>query len=779
MPINPKSVDPFGLFDGYTEPDTYTAPEADKVLIQNLQEWFDAAYDAKQSYEREWETHRLYLKGEVVARNKLTGETVRLADDKSLKSRNNMLRPIARSLIGKLSKMIPTCTVMPATADFAEQHAARVADAIIQYLRRKEDLDVKYLAINNFLPWAGNAFVQVVWDPTAGQKIAYCQICDFYDYTQEMIGAPCPRCDAQRQQELLIQSEEQSALMANISADILGMAQPGQPAPPLPEELPPAPPLHQTGPLAPDSEVPQMVEAWEGDVRFPVRDPRDVFTPPGCIDIRQASRICIREAVEVALARKRFPKFAQFIHAEDGLFSDKMAQWKSSYLDTSGSVEWLTDHVYVYEFHEAATELYPKGRIIYLVNGMIVEETESLYHCVGRIPIYHFGFDVNDGEFWREPFLTHAWHRQRELDTIETITREYAELTSRPKWLVPAGARISQDEFTPQSAQVIEYNAMAGRPMPLELPQMPQPVYQRRVDLMADMRMQAAVTDQEQGLTTSDPNGRAMAIINAEADQTIGPITVRNHAEWREMHRGALILVQKYYHPDRKITVAGPEGLQTYSFNEVNLQPGWDVQLEDADGLSRNPAIRFNEVLQLATIAQGAFFIDPKTMMFDKKAFARMAKLKMPDQGYDAEATERAAAQRMIYQITQGLQPSPRSCDEPGIFFEEFLGWLRGPGRSSDPMMYMQVEMTWRYYANWKVMVDMGMLQPGVLPGVVPGQEGGPSQPGQGGMSAPGGTPNNPGMLGTDLAPGLAQDAEQRVQQADGEAEGAAINLGV
>ncbi len=757
-PVSTEATSFDGLFGGYRQEESYIVPEADKELVKQLNDFIDESQKQKQTQEQEWAVHLCYLKGEVVARHRSSGELVRLGieAEKRLQSRNNMLRPISRSLVGKLSKMIPTCTTIPATSDWGEMAAAKVGDAFFAYLRRKEDLDVKYLSLMGYMPWAGNAFMEQCWDPCAGQKIAFCDTCDYYTYDTEAIGSPCPQCTAQRQQEIAIQQSEHEAMLAEatVAATEQALQQDPTAETVMPEELGelPPPPMQQTGPLGADQEPPALIEAYEGDVRLEVRDPRDVFVPVGCEHIKNATRAVTRDVVEVTEARRRFPQFAPYIHAEQGLFNDRSLKWRYGLSAGGGTVHTLNDHVIIWTAHERPTEEYPKGRLIRKVNDMIVEEEEHPLWYLDRVPLYHFGFDVNEGEFWREPYLTHAWHRQKELDNLESKLRQHVELLLAQKWLIANTSRVAADEITADTGQIIEYNAAAPPPKPMEVPQLPQPLWQRKADLVQDMRMQASVTEQEQGLTTADPNGRAMAIINAEADQATGPITVRNHNEWREMHRGALLTVQRKYHRQRKFTVAGPDGLQTYSFDNVDLTTPRDVQIEEQDGLSRNPAIRFNEVLQLAQVGNGALFMDMRTGMFDKKAFARMAKLKFSDTGYDFEAFNRAAAQSIPYYLAQGLAFQPEEFDDPAIFAEELLGWLQGPGRQGDPNIKNQVKQIWMYYQQWLSMQQMG--QPGMPPAMA-------SQPG--GMSAPGGTPNNPGSLGTDVG----SQAAQQVKQAD------------
>ena len=757
MPQDAESTDFAGILEGYTEPESYDQPEDLEKLSKKLRDWFVKSYESRQAYERDWELYRLYLKGDqLVVRHRDTGEVVRLTseDSKRLRSVNNVLRPTARSLVGKLTRSIPTCVVLPATDDLEEQHGSRAASAFLQYLRRKEDLDIKYLDLNNKLPWAGNSFIQVSWDSTAGKDISYCNVCDYFDYEEESVGGMCPQCEMQRQQEMMLLQQQQ---MAQVSVVEEAYAT-GAPPPPMP---PPQP--EQLGPLPPDMDPPALIPANEGDVRIHVRDPRDVFIDPGAESIQQAQVVCLREVVPVSVARQRFPEFGDIIRSEDSITTDRTAEIRYSSVDSYGETDSLDDHCYIFEFHEGPTHDYPKGRCVWMINDTIVRMVDSPYSEFNRLPFFHFGFDVNDGEFWREPFCAQAWHRQREINQIETQIREHVELLLRPKFFKAIGSRITSDELSATSAQVVSYNPAAGRNYFETPPPVPQDVFRRNAQLSADIRQQAAVTDQEAGISMSDPNGRAMAIIEAEADQQVGPILMRNNSEWREMHRCALMLVQLFYHPQRKFLTAGPDGMQTYSFDEIRLTPGFDVQIEQEDGLSRNPAVRLTQAMDLLN---AGVFIDPATGVPDMKSFMRHAKLRLPQSGYNVEATERSVASSLPYIMERGGEHIPAVEDDPQIFAEELLGWLRGPGRRAAPELKQRVRDLWMFYVSWALQ--------GSPPGAIDGMGQQMGGPGAGGpdQSAPGGSANNPGRLGTDMSSNpISQQAGAQIDQADRVAE--------
>jgi len=769
MTTTHDAIDPTGILDDFTYPENYVQDSELEELSKRLNKEFLRAYEARQPYENDWELYRLYLKGEqLIVRSRDTGEIVRLVNEdvKRLRSVHNVLRPTARSLVGKLTRSIPTCTVVPSTTDFEEQHAARVGDFFFQWLRRKEELDLKYVNAHEYLPWAGNAFFELNWDEQGGETVAYCPVCNFYEPNKDVVGQPCPRCVMQRQQEIALQQHmTQDMLKKQAGEDVQAEMESGEPVPPA--DMPPLP-MPQMGPLPQNMEPPPLIEANEGTVSIELHDSRHIYPEPGAESLEEAQWVCVRKGVPTQEARKKFPQFQHVIKSEEDIFADQTSEIRFNSVDSYGGVDYLRDYCYVYKFFERPTQMYPEGRIISMVNSKIVDEKPMRHDWYGRFPLYRFGFDKNCGEFWYEPPLAQSWPLQREINQIQTQKREHVELICKPKLLDPIGSRISADEFTATTAQVIKYNAAAGNPQFLYPAPLPNDVWSRDTELTQNIRSQFGVTDQEAGVTPNDPNGRAMAIIDAEAIQQLRSVVIRNNSEWRALHKGALIMVQKMMRPERKFTIAGPDGAQTYSFEQMNLTGDYDVQIEEEDGLSRNPAVRLTQAADLANLG---YYMDPATGVFDKKAFSRHANLKRPESGYDHEASERAAASQIPYNFKKGIPHQPQMWDLPHIFAEELEGWLRGPGRREDQIVVQQVAQVWMFYVQWAMAAQAGQPPPPMRTMGGSGR-GGPDQ------SAQGGSTNNPGHLGTDLR--FANDQTDLRSQAAGQvaqANRAAENL--
>lgn len=763
MAQNTTSIDYTGIFDGRPAPEEYKASEQEKERAKELNKRIHESKQWRQNWEWQWDFNRLYLKGDqLIGRHKISGTIVRLSreDSRKVKAQNNVVRPVARSLIGKLSKMIPTFTVTPANGEFEEQNAARVAEKILQYIRQRENLDLTYTQINSFLTWAGNAFVELCWDSSAGKKMAYCAVCQYASYDPEQIAQPCPTCIAQRQNEQLEQQMRSDQIMKGAVMEAMIQAPPGTMPSDISQGATAQVPPTQLGPLPLGQDIPNLVEAKEGEAKIFLRSVNDVYLPPGITSLRATPWIAIRELADTSYAAFRFPHIAPFIKPDNLLNVSEQSRYRSGGFDGSTVSVELQDHVFIERFYERPTQASPRGQIITKVNDIIAEVKEGWWDELERFPVYHFGFDQVDGELYCTSFLDLAWVRQRELNQLETQMTEHVSQVLKPKLMNPIGSRVTGEEFTSETAQSVSYNPAAGKPEWQQVPMLSPSVWQRKADLVADIRMAASVTESEQGMMGTDPNGRAAAIINAEADQQVGPILLRNNNEWKALHVGILQLYQMFAHPQRIASITGPDGVDTFYFGEAKLTPGWDLVMDVDDGLSRNPQVRLQQAMNLAQVG---FFMNEQTGAFDRKAFARYAKLPVPDQGYDHAATEKARASAIPHKIKSGEGFQPRMFDDPMIFAETLLGWLRGPGTKDDPQVTMQVEQIWMYYVQWAVTGQM-QAPAGGAGAQPPGARG--SQPGSA-LTAPGGSPKQPPQGNSNVT----SQANQQVQQSDKQGE--------
>src|SRR3990167_9008549 len=136
-----EPTDPTGVLEGHTTPqDSPDIPEEEAAKVSKLMENFRDAASVRSPWDTQWEMNHNVLRGnQFVVRNRVSGEVQYLTRDANGKliAVNNVLRPTARSLLGKLTKNIATWTVVPATDDMSDLQASEVAEALLQYQRRR------------------------------------------------------------------------------------------------------------------------------------------------------------------------------------------------------------------------------------------------------------------------------------------------------------------------------------------------------------------------------------------------------------------------------------------------------------------------------------------------------------------------------------------------------------------------------------------------------------------------------------------------------------------
>ena len=669
------ATDPIGILEDHTPAELYSPPDAERQKVHAFLLHFEEARQYRQPWDRQWELNRLYIKGQqLILRNRTTGEVFRLPQDDNhrLLAVNNILRPTARILLGKLTRTVPTWRTMPASADLNDIRGADVANSLLDYHRRNTRLDRWYIDAYRDVIVAGIGHVKLSWDPEKGNEIDACLQCGYNTpvspAVQEEVGA-CPRCAAEAQQQFDA-AQEQTQLLAQSG---VAVSEAPQLAPPI-----------------------QMQRQREGEVVIESIDYRDFFMPPAAVTHDEAQWCCHRRVLSVSELRRLFPDKAKYIAADPGIHAEQnVTLLQNTVSANSGTTRMLEDHAYLYEFHEKPTSRFKKGRIVRIVNNMIVEEIESPYHVLGRFPFFSFYWEKNRGEFLGESFLDQAWTIQRELNMLLTQLREQRELTARPKLLTPIGSQISKDEIDTTAGQLIYYNSMVGTPKYLETPPFPNYTYQELERLQAQVQLQASVMPQDLGGASTEQSGRYAAIMEALASQQVGAILRYNMNEFRTLGVAVLQLCQQFYTPERTWTVVGSDMPVTNTFADMHLNPGYDVDVQEDDSLSTNHAVRLEQALSLWN---AGLFTDPATGLPDRKTFAQVARLRIPGVGPATKAADHARAAAIPELLAQGQPYQPKDWDDPDIFAEELLAWLKGPGTNESPQLVEQVAGIWRIY---------------------------------------------------------------------------------
>lgn len=762
--LDSRSIDPFGITLGAAQGITNPEPQDQEAIdtVGRVTKLFEAAQAAQT---QRLINENLYLAcimgDQYLAIDPVTGVVYRVLDNSQslYVSQNNQMIVAHLALWGKLTKSQPDFTVTAGSGSVDEVQGAKAAERFIEYYRTARNSKGIIDKAKRDVDWSTRGGVlELTWDPQGGSDFYHCFVCGFS--TEEELDSddvPCPHCEMQQQQYQQAMQQFQMQMQAGPPP---GQMQPGLPGP---QGAPPQQPMQP--PQPPPS--PGVLECINrGGPCISDVDPRNVYFQPGCERWEDVQWYIVREALPVQTVRRMFPGMALEINPEPDVYPNHGAQWSVSYELDNYVNEQLQDHVYLYRTVEKPTGLRPQGSITFTANSKLLGVVDGYFKDFGRLPLFRFGWIPVPGTPYFRPPAADAWHRQREVNRLETQMAEHTSLVARTKVILPYGSRIAMDEVTAQSAQVLMPTmATANMVRYLAPPPMSQDIYNRRELLNGDIRTMFAVTVQETA-AAADANGRYAAIAEAESDQTVGPIIRAHNQEEADMMRCLLILVQKFGDPDEKFYGLGDDNQELYSFQDIMFRSKHsNVGIQPSDGLSSNRAIRVNEANTQLSLG---LFLDDATGSVDKAQYAKASGLKIPGMVPSLTDTEVQAANAAIKILEDGQPFQPKPYDDAPTFVKVLMAWLRANGRRQEqlnPMLVQQVTDLMMYYQNVLFQAQQAQAMQGAPGAPPPGA--GPS-PAGGGQSAPGGTPNAPTQ-----PPTAQSDAQAITSNADKAGEAA------
>lgn len=763
--VNSRSVDPFGILDGLAPADRQAEAQSaeDTDLVGRIKSIYEATTAA--------ETQRLlnenlYIAAtygdQYLAIDPNTNEVYRIIDDDqtSYAAQNNVMFLAHRACWGKLTKPQPDFQVNPGGGSLEEIQGAQAAEKFIEYFRtaRNGKDIIDQAKIYTSLSHKGG-LVELTWDPQGGSYFHHCFECGYStDADLDAESLPCPYC-AEKQQQYQMQMQGAQPGMPQ---------QPGQPPQPGPPPTQPGlPPGGMAQPGAQPEPPPQgeLVRINRGGPSWNWLDPRTVrfVASPWRYDNTRA--YIVREPYPVQQIRQWFPEFADKIHPEQDVYPTHGAQW--TVYGTTGVrySEQLQDHAYLYRVTEMPTGIYPRGRIIFMVNDMILGMREGYFDYFGRLPLFRFGWVPELGTPYFRPPAADAIFRQRSLNRLETQAEEHTSLSSKPKTIIPYGSRIAVDELTSQSDQILMPSlGTANMIRYLQPPALSQDVYLRREMAIKDVYQFYSVTSLEAGVQ-QDTSGRHDALAESESDQSTGPIIRAHNREEADLCRCTLILVQMFGDPEEKFWALGDDNQEYYQFQDLMFRSKHsNVGIVPSDGLSSNSTARRNEALAMA---QQQIFGVPGSPDFDLAAYTKAAGIKVPGLVPNSSDSEVQAAVASIKLMERGQVWEPAPFDDAAVFAKVYMQWLRANGRrqkDKNPDFVNRVVQAFGYYQTALYQQQLAMQQQAAGPGQQP-------SPATGSQSAPGGTPN---ATPPNQADGGGSSAAAYAKQADNQGEQAA-----
>lgn len=741
-----QSADPTAVLETTPgQPELGPKPDPEDVLLADavVDRWHGAER-SRRRHMHVWEFIQAYFRGEQNLWQTRSGRVVRTMgrESKRLESQHNIMKLAQRKQHAKLTTYVPSFGVRAKNGDTDQTQAALAGTAFLEFLQEKESFEIKYLLATKDVSDYGVGYLAPEWDPDAGRRMVMCDRCGFVEEDIENVDEPCPSCV--HEYDTALQAHEQSVVLALETEMMTGAAVP-----------PPPPPQPQIGTLQ---------EFTEGDLCIRYRPSREVVPEPGKARPEHWRYWFYRRQLPVSELRAKYPNIMHLIEPGEGVHTYSTSTVSSEGRDTHRHFETRREAGTELIYNEMPTEDFPKGRRIVIVNDKYLadyrEEHPAWY--IGRPDVYALRWDPENETFYPQPWAIHAWHRQKEYDENQTQLREASELLASSKVGIPFNSGVSPDELSAKSGQTFMYNHMVGMPKPLDIGKMPAEMLQRGDLLRFSIYDHAGISRTEQGVMDGDASGRLAAILAAEADKDMGPTLKGMWHELGQMMKACLLIGMRNYSNDYLYSVNGDQGLQVFTLREMNLQPGFDIDVEAEDGLSKNQQQRLQSMF---TMLEMGLFSNQATGAVDVPRFVKAAKVRIPGIGGDSTTSQHTHAHFLMRLAEAGefdrVRQEIKPWDDPTIHALVCLNWLETKGYNP------KTPQLTKDFVYTIFQVYMSDLHQQVAPGMMA------ATAAQTGVASAGGPPANreerPGAGGQNR--GQAQGARGAVARADAAAE--------
>jgi hypothetical protein len=483
---------------------------------------------------------------------------------------------------------------------------------------------------------------------------------------------------------------------------------------------------------------------YEGDIDFEALSPFDVIYDSSKENNNHDWVMIRRWKNKYDLAEK-YPEFAEKIK---GLATksdlQKFRIGVSNILDT-------TDDVQVMEFFHNRTDSVPDGRyMMFLTSDIVLEDTALPYRV---LPVFRIApANIHGTPYGYTPMFD-LLPLQEELNSLYSTVATNQNAFGVQNVLNPRGTDISVNQLV-GGLNVLDYNAQAGEPKPLNLTQTSPETFKFIEIIEHAMETISGINSVARGNPESSlKSGTALALVQSMALQFISGLQ-QSYVELIESVGSALIkILQDFAHTPRLIAIAGKKNRNYMKeFSSEDIKHISRVIVDIGNPLSRTTAGRVQMAQELIQYGE----ITPKQYV------------SVIETGSLDEVTEDIVDENLLMRhenelIMDGEKPILTITDSHKDHIDYHRSILFDPDLRKDPLLVQLVTEHIQEHINALRTTDPALLQllnqqplpplpvPGAMP-PPPGPQGGPPP-------MPGGAPDQmmpppPGLTGPQIEGG-------------------------
>jgi len=500
-------------------------PTSKKEWVEFVIKNHDEGMELRRRHEFIWAVTLAYYKGyQNIVFDPVTG-ILNLNRDTFQPYTVNRIAPFIEARHAKLTKNRPTAIVQPNTTDKVDKAAAKAAERIHKHLWRELEMEEMYDTNQMQMLIAGNAFVENMWDPTAGQFIM----------DDKFTDSDVLSIDDENEEE------KEKVFLGEV----------------------------HTGTLTAFNIIPA------NDQILRLKD------QPWIIK-RTYQNLAFLYTLYPHLQEKIHSDKDNEQTQPERMVTQLSSPISSVMSQDASTQDKGTSEAVVKHFMLAPNYQYPKGLMVIVINKELAMLSEFPDDYGKNIyPIVHFKEKKDGHNFWGQSTIERLIPVQRAINILRQKKIKNFSLMAAGKWLIAKGSQIPDDAISDEEGEIIEYNPAVNKPEQARIAPLPNYVESLNQELITDFRDTGG---QRETTFTAGPNltaGVAMQTQTELTDEVLGPLIKRVGRSMQTVAQQQLLLVDQNWTDPRKVRVLGDNGkFSIEMLDNADLRHNTDIHFE-------------------------------------------------------------------------------------------------------------------------------------------------------------------------------------------------------
>lgn len=474
---------------------------------------------------------------------------------------------------------------------------------------------------------------------------------------------------------------------------------------------------------------------YQGDVTAEIISPFEIFPNPLAKTWEEVQNSWLVQCKVRTLDyfKTHYPEKGELVKEEEAWLLSVQYENRINSMNTrgpsQGSMQYNMKNAAIEMIkYEARSKEYPKGRMIVVANGVLLENKDL---PIGEIPFAKYDDIVVGGKYYSEAIVTHLRPVQDQFNEVIRRRAEWTKKLLAGKYQAARGSGLHQEALNDESGEVVYYDVVPNAPngvQAIQVPQIPQWAYQEEDRLDKFFNDISGISEVSRGtLPSASIPAIGMQLLTEQDDTRIGVMTEQHEHAFARV--GSLILkyVEAYYKIKRKLKMVG-RGLE-YTVKEVSgdmLRGNTDVKVVRGSTKPGSKTLQTQEILnrfQLGLLGNPA---DPKTA----ERVNAMTEFGDTTEVFEDYGLDMAQIKRGIQKLEAGEDVQPHEMDNNALWVQELNRYRKSDKfEALDPakqaLLLHQIEVRLHQYMQVNNMIPPA---PPALP--PPAEAGAPPAPG-------------------------------------------------